>query len=80
MHGGDDAGPGVRLSPKPKMTPKTLSGSFETTHFDKTRGENADLSRETRHWIRTKALVKLVPGSPEQVSMFLAYCGGGVPQ
>lgn len=68
----------VRLSPKSKMTPKTLSGSFETTHFDRTYGENADLSRETRHWIWTKALVRLVPGSPERVSMFLAYCGGGV--
>lgn len=78
VHGGDGAGPGVTLSPQSKITPESLSGSFETTRLDWTYGEIADLSRETRHWIWTKALVKPVPGSPEQVSMFLAYSGGGV--
>lgn len=72
-HAGDQAGPGVPLTPPSQTTPQTLGGSLGTTHFDKTYGENADLSRETRHWIWTKALIRAGDGSPEQVSMFLAY-------
>lgn len=55
------------------MTRQTLGGSLETTRFHKTYGENADLSRETRHWNWTKVLIKVEAGSPEPVSMVLDY-------